>query len=348
MSAARSRRRWRGVTGLLTTCLLLGTACSGAGAGASSGGEESPFAGETIHFVVSFEPGGGYDTIARAMAPYLEKELDATVVVENEDGAGGLLAANQVYAAEPDGLTVGFFAGQGIAGAKLGEASGARYDLLNYTYITRLAADPRVMTTSPKSDYKTIDDVLSASGIKYATAGTGAADNIDATVLMPVLGIDGRIVTGFESSEETALAVTKGEADIGSGSVSSKLAAIEEGEERPLLVIGTQRVDDMPDVPVLTDLDLDAMDMALAKAHTKLQELGRLVLAPPGVPEEERAALEQAFKDASNNPAFQKKMKKAFMTVTFTEGDETQQVAESVMDSPTAYRSLLEDAYRGQ
>jgi len=51
----------------------------------------NPFQGETVELVVPYDPGGGYDTNARMVAPYLQQYLGATVIVTNEPGAGSLL-----------------------------------------------------------------------------------------------------------------------------------------------------------------------------------------------------------------------------------------------------------------
>lgn len=343
------RTKWTRVqVGLMAVVLLLAAACAGTKSTAAGGEGEGSFEGETIHFVVSFSPGGGYDIVARAIAPYLEEELGATVVVENEDGAGGLVAANEIYTAEPDGTTMGIFAGQGIAGASLGEADGAQFDLENFSYVARIADDSRVIVTGPDSPYQTIDDVLAADDLKFATAGTGAADNIDATVLIPVLDMDAQIVTGYESSDDTALALQSGDVDIGSGTVSSRLPDIKSGEMRPLLIIGSEPAKELPGVPVLTDMDLDESELSLAQAHIELQALGRMVWAPPGVPEDRLAALEDAFEAACENPEFQEQMAKAYQAIDFTAGAESKEVAEDILDAPDDYKALLEDAYANQ
>src|ERR671939_487380 len=67
--------------------------------------EESFFKGKTVKIVVGYGPGGGYDVYARMIAPYIGKALGATVIVENQPGAGGLTALNRLYTASPDGLT---------------------------------------------------------------------------------------------------------------------------------------------------------------------------------------------------------------------------------------------------
>src|SRR5574337_1107812 len=58
----------------------------------------------TVKFIAGGGPGGGYDTYARMIAPYLGKALGSTVIVENQPGAGGLVALNRLYVAEPSGL----------------------------------------------------------------------------------------------------------------------------------------------------------------------------------------------------------------------------------------------------
>ncbi|MGH3664543.1 MAG: Bug family tripartite tricarboxylate transporter substrate binding protein, partial [Egibacteraceae bacterium] len=353
-----SRARLAGPASLLTV-LLLATACGGgggaeeaaeggAGAETATGGPAASFEGETIRFIVSFGTGGGYDLIARTIAPFLEEELGATVVVENEDGAGGLVAANQVFTAEPDGLTIGFFSGQGIAGASIGEAEGVQFDLLEFSYVARLAADPRVLSVGAQTEYETIDDVRAAEIFRFASSGPGGSEHIDATVLFPVLGIDGEIITGYEGSAETELAVTSGDTDATSGTLSTRLPPISGGDHRGVLIIGEERVDELPDVPALLELDLDSEDMALAEAHTALQDMGRMVWSPPGVPADRLAALEQGFKAASENPDFLEEMEKAGQPLDFLSGEEAKQVAQSVLDAPDQYASLLQRAFQGQ
>lgn len=215
---------------------------------------ESCYEGETLTFGVAYGPGGLYDLFARALAPHLKDELGATVVVENMPGAGGLTAANQIYAAEPDGLTIGFFSGQGLAGAVLGESAGAQFDVQDFTYVARMSAADRLLVTGPEGD-PTVDALQAAEGLQFASAGPGGADHIDGTVLIPVLGLDGEIVTGYAGSAETELAVTSGDADVTSGTVPSRMEAVQRGDLVPVLVIGEEASEDVPGTPALGELD---------------------------------------------------------------------------------------------
>jgi tripartite-type tricarboxylate transporter receptor subunit TctC len=348
MNHRRQRRRRAVVLRLLLPIVgLLAAACGGAEQAAGTGGS-SCYQDQTLTFVVSYGPGGGYDAIARMVAPYLEKDLGATIVVENQDGAGGLIAANQVYTAEPDGLTIGFFSGQGLIGSVLGSSAGASFDPEEFTYVGRIAKDPRVLTVGAGSGFTTIEDIRSGKPVRFASAGPGGSENIDATVLFPVLGINGELITGYKGSAETELAVTSGATAATSGTLGTRLAPLKSGDHLPVLVIGRERVEELPDTPALLELELAADKRALAEAHTQLQDVGRAVLAPPGVPQDCATELENAFAAAASNPELLKQLDEADQDVDFLGGEELKQLVQSVLNAPAEYKELLEGAYQGQ
>jgi tripartite-type tricarboxylate transporter receptor subunit TctC len=336
----------RGHLAALSVALLTTAACAESGDG--TGTAADCFEGERLSFVVAYGEGGLYDAFARQAAPFLEEELGATVVVENQPGAGGLTAANSIYTAEPDGLTVGFFSGQGLAGAVLGGSAGVQFDLADYTYVARLAQDSRLLVTAADAGVTDVDALLDGSGLTFASAGPGGADHIDATVLIPVLDLDMEIVTGYEGSADTALAVTSGDTDLASGTVPSRRSSIESGEHAPVLVIGEERSDALPDVPALLELDLDDEQRSLAEAHTSLQAVGVDVLGPPDMPEECTTRLTDAFEATLADEAFVADMEALYQPVDFTAGDELREDMMSVLDAPEEYRELLRSAYAGQ
>src|SRR5680860_1431098 len=96
---------------------------------AAEAGDCSELESETITFAVPYDAGGGYDTYARLMAPYLEEEIGATVVVENQPGAGGLLAINSLLTAPADGTTIAIMNAVGSGGAVIADAEGVQFEL---------------------------------------------------------------------------------------------------------------------------------------------------------------------------------------------------------------------------
>jgi tripartite-type tricarboxylate transporter receptor subunit TctC len=341
---------------LLPVVALMATACGGnSGSGGNSasggGGSENCYEGETANFVVPFSPGGGYDVIARGMAPFLEKELGAdAVVVQNEPGAGGLTAANNLFKAKGDGLTFGLFAAQGIVGASIADAAGAAYDPEQFTYVARIAEDARVLLASPKSGLKSVDEVISGSDkLQYATAGVGAADHVDANVLPTILGVEDNIeiVTGFEGSSETELAVTSGEVELGSGTLGTRLNGIENGDQVPLLLMGRERAKELPDTPALLELDLDNPD--LAEAYIGLQEVGRSVFAPPNMDEGCLTQLQDAIQATLENDEFNESIADSVdVPFVYTAGDELKKAVDRVLEAPPELVDLLKNAYAGQ
>lgn len=309
---------------------------------------ESCVEGETVTFVVSFGAGGGYDFIARTLAPYLEQQLGASeVIVENRPGAGGLVALKNVQAAEPDGTTFGFFSAQGIVGSVIGGAEGADFDLMDdFSWVGRVAADQRVLSTPGMSEeLQSIEDVMAAQGLQYGTSGPGGNEYIDAVVLTDVLGLDTRLIVGFEGSAETELALTSGDIDITSGTIGSRLGAIESGDHNPVLILSGEPADALPDVPVLLDMDLG--DKAeIAQAYVDLQEMGRMVWAPAGVPEACLEQLTNAFETVLEDEAAVSQLEAADQEVDWARGEEMRETAQSLLDAPQEFTALLEQGYQ--
>jgi tripartite-type tricarboxylate transporter receptor subunit TctC len=95
------------------------------------------YRGKTIHMMVGFGAGGGFDIYSRSIARHLPKYIPGSpnVIVENRPGAGGLILANHMYkGAKPDGLTIGNFIGTLLLDEVLGRP-GVEFKGLNFEYI---------------------------------------------------------------------------------------------------------------------------------------------------------------------------------------------------------------------
>ena len=96
------------------------------------------YKGKVIKIVVGFASGGGYDLYARLLARHFGKHIpgNPTLVVQNMPGAGGLRAANYIYAAAPkDGTTIGTFSRDMPLLAVMGTNSGVQFDPLRFTWL---------------------------------------------------------------------------------------------------------------------------------------------------------------------------------------------------------------------
>ena len=199
-----------------------------------------------------------------------------------------------------------------------------------------------------QSGLTSVEDLADAGPLQYATAGTGAADHVDANVLPTILGLDNvEIVTGFEGSSETELAVTSGTVELGSGTLGTRLNGIENGDQIPLLLMGRERAEDLPDVPALLELDLE--DPELAEAYIGLQEVGRSVFAPPAMDENCLTQLQDALENTLSNPEFEDQIAGSVdVPFVYADGEELRSAVDSVLDAPEELVALLEKAYAGQ
>src|SRR6185295_11716300 len=114
-------------------------------------------------------PGGGYDTYGRLIARYMQRHLPGSrIVVKNVPGAGNIIGANTIYAAKPDGLTIGMF-NTGLIYDQLIKRNGVQFDLAKFSWIGKAATEARALLISSKSGFKSFDDMLKAKApIKFA------------------------------------------------------------------------------------------------------------------------------------------------------------------------------------
>src|SRR6185436_9017872 len=124
--------------------------------------EKAFYAGKTVRMVVGSGTGGGYDIFSRLIAPYLAKELGSTVIVENQPGAGGLIALNRLYVVPPDGLQISLTNGSGAVFAQLTGDPAARYDLSKFTYLATVGAPPGLWLVGPNSPVKEVQQAVDA------------------------------------------------------------------------------------------------------------------------------------------------------------------------------------------
>ena len=292
-----------------------------------------------------FSAGGGYDAFARLTAPYIEDELGATVVVENVPGAGGLLAINSLMTEEPDGTTFSLMDGVGAAGATVAGDDGAQFDLEQLTFLGRLGASPHLLTTGAGSTYETVDDLLTAEDFRFGATGPGGADYVNPSVLIEVLDLNAEIITGFGGASEAEVAVTAGDVDGQTGNFDSRILAVERGDHRPLLVVGRERAEQVPDTPAVMELERDEEERAIMEAQLALLDVGRAVVGPPEMPEAEASCLRDAIEAAITNPEVQEAAAEQSLIIDYASADELQGLVEEIQAAPEAFVEVMRQAY---
>jgi tripartite-type tricarboxylate transporter receptor subunit TctC len=327
---------------------------AGALAGCSSDAGGNPGAapacsslqGETVHLVVPYEPGGGYDAYARLLAPYLEQQTGATIAVENQPGAGGLLALNNLLTEEPDGKTIAIMNGVGAGGSSIAGAEGAQFSLGDFTYIGRVVSEPPLIVTSATGPYQTFDAVRAARGFRWGAGGPGGEDYVTASVLTSVFDLDAQVVTGFPGSGETELAILQGDVDGMSGNPGSRRQAVEERTQTPVLRMGEEPPAWLTvDVPWVRDVPMTAEQRALIDAHLALIEIGRPLVGPPGMDEAVTGCWREAMAAVMTHPDLLASAQQQERELAFLSGQELDALVERIISAPQEYRDLLTSMY---
>jgi tripartite-type tricarboxylate transporter receptor subunit TctC len=340
----------RGLSALVALGVGAGTLAGCAGAAAPAVGDALPACssldGETVSLVVPYEPGGGYDSYARLLAPYLEEQTGATIAVQNQPGAGGLLALNNLLTEQPDGTTIAIMNGVGAGGSSIAGAEGAQFSLGDFTYIGRVVSEPPLIVTSATGPYQTFDAVRAAHGFRWGSTGPGAEDYVTASLLNSVFGIDAQIVTGFPGSGETELAMLQGNVDGMSGNPGSRRQAVEEGTQTPVLRMGEEAPEWLTeDVPWVRDVPMTDEQRSLIDAHLALIEIGRPLVGPPGMDEEATGCWREAMAAVMANPDLLAAALQQERELAFLGGQELDALVERIVTAPPQYREMLAGMY---
>ena len=295
------------------------------------------YKGKTVHFVVGLGVGGGFDAYARMIAPYLGQELGANVLVDNLPGAGGLLALNQIYTAQGDGLRLLIVNGTPAGLGQLIEQDNIRYDLAKFDHLGVISAYPWIWLASKQSGIKSVADALQA-GRKIRWGGTGPSDGPadGAAITCEALKLDCQTILGYRSSGEIALAMERGELDALYVSDSSAANYTQAGQVTPVASMARVRSALLPNVPTVYEQAKLTPDQEWwFDFRANLNDLGRILVTSPGTPPDRLAFLREAVRRALTNPALIAEGEKSQRFVAYQAPEKAVEITRKVLTAVT-------------
>jgi tripartite-type tricarboxylate transporter receptor subunit TctC len=295
----------------------------------------SPWEGKSMTFVVGFGVGGSYNAYSRLVAGHIGRFLpgNPTVIVQNMPGAGSVRATNHLYEIAPkDGTVIGMI-DQAIQAFELMGRSGLKAESTKFNWIGRLISNSAVLFAWHTAPINKIEDALEK---EFIVSASGAASRLNWTIMNKVIGTKIKIITGYKGTGESLLAMQRGEIHGLSRPWTALKASqgdwIKEGKIRLLLQTGAEKNDDLQNVPRMLDLAKNEEDRKLLRFFAAPSEIGRSVVAPPGVPKETVAQLREAFWKAIHDPRFGADLKKSKLDLEPMRGDKLQVLVESGKD----------------
>ncbi len=239
----------------ITRFLLAGIALAAALAAPAHAAEAWPQ--KPILLIVPQSPGSVADIMARLIGKSVGEILGQPVVVENRAGASGIIGAQAVARAKPDGYTL-LIGSVSTHGLLSGTEKNLAYDpVKDFEGITQINDSPLVLVVNPASGIRTLAEFTArAKGkpgeLSYASAGNGSGSRFTIELLRLQDRLD-MIHVPYRSPMEAVRAVVANEATIASPSIPSAPDLIRAGRLRALAVTGTSRSPLLPDVPTTAE-----------------------------------------------------------------------------------------------
>jgi tripartite-type tricarboxylate transporter receptor subunit TctC len=301
-----------------------------------------------LTFVVPYSPGGGFDSQARGLAPTLEEKLGASgFAMENQPGAGGVLAINELMArGAPEGDTIAIANLSGILSSVLADDPVVEFDPAELGILGRIDAPPSAVVTATDGPYQSIEDIIEGDEeFLWGTAGPGSTAHLSALILGELLDFDYELAPGFEGTTEIETAIIRGEVDGLVVPLDSALPNIEAGDLHVLAFIHPEPVEEFEDVPLAVDLAEDPESQEVLEAHTNLLALLRTIVTAGDVEPDRLAALQQGYAEAVEDEELLDRMAEQDLNVDYMPPDEVEATINDILDAPDLYVSLVAEAF---
>ena len=223
----------------------------------AAGALAQTYPAKPVTFVVPFAPGGGTDITARTMAARLAQKWGQSVLVENKGGAGGILGADQVAKAKPDGYT--FL----IANVGVTSINPALYTKLPYNHetaftpVSLVCELPFVLMASPSFPPNSIKELVDYARSKpgvvtFASSGSGGSPHLTAEIFQAATGTKMTHIP-YKGGGPAMIDLMAGHVNLLFASVLEGSGHIKAGKLKGLAVSHAKRNPALPDVPTLAE-----------------------------------------------------------------------------------------------
>jgi tripartite-type tricarboxylate transporter receptor subunit TctC len=276
--------------------LLAATACLPARA-------QPRFPDRPITLVVPFSPGGIADLTARAVGEALARSLGQPVVIDNQPGAGAVVASQKVAHAAPNGHTLLLLSNANAVAVSLLKPPGPDPLKLFAPISTLGAFDLGVFAPGGAGGrFATLGAALAwaranPGRLNIGTIAAGSTQHLAAKLFEARAGIDALVVP-YKGSPAVLTALRAGDVDLVVEIVGPMLPQLKAGTVRALAVTSAQRHPLLPDVPTAAQAGVAGLEVASWNA----------LAAPAGTPAAVIDTLNRAVRDALAQPAVQQRL----------------------------------------
>ena len=241
---------------LVAIALALSIAAGIAAAQTASTSSGQAYPGKTIRIVVPWPPGGGTDLVARTVAQKMHETLGQPAIVDNRAGANGIIGADLVAKAQPDGYTVMITIASHAINATLYPK--LPYDTLgDLAPVSLLAEYPFVITVHPSLPARTLKEFIAFAKahpgqLAYASSGNGSGPHLGMELFMSMSGIS-MVHVPYKGAGQAMTDLLSGQVPVFLNNFLASMQMIRAGKLRALAVTGRKRSQAAPEVPTVVE-----------------------------------------------------------------------------------------------
>jgi hypothetical protein len=295
------------------------------------------YAGKQISLIVGAGVGGGYDLQARVAARHVGKYIPGKPAIVVQNMPARIAAANHMFITAPkDGTTIALLQ-RGILLSKLIYPSGTRFEIDKFHWLGSLNSETAVTLAWHTAAHKTTKDLFERELIVGGI--TGVDPETTPKLYNSLIGTKFKVVTGYNSTAEIALAIERGEVQgIADWSWSSVKAVrpnwLSEKKVTLLLQGALQREPELGNLASALDYIKNDADRRILELHFTQKTAARPMIAPPEVPADRVAILRKAFAALAQDKDFLAEAEQAKIEFGFVPGEEIDKVVALIVATP--------------
>ena len=289
-----------------------------------------------IRMIIPLAAASAVDNAARVVAQHMSVTLGQQVVIENQPGAAGLIGADRVAKAAPDGYTIGGFNDSIMTMLPNLYPHKLPWDTLrDFEPVSLVATVEWGLVASGNAPYKTAADLIADAKarpgkIDYGSGGIGSPQHIAMALFASNAGIQLTHVP-YKGATQAALGVAGGEVPVAFQGIATVTSLVRSGKVRLIGVATPARLPQFPDVPRVAESGLPGF--AFNSWFT--------IVAPAGTPKDIVAKLNAAIVKALADPEVRAKLADQGLTPRGSSPDE---LARATREQLARYRKLFDEA----